>query len=155
MQETRNNCFGCCYILALVLTCYRLKKGRATFFRPETIVASFLHVTVFLPKVLFNHSKYCFGVKFSKWRFWSIYKIRVPKNTFLTVDLCVSVCICITQKLITAYASNLVFYICIIHRCYLKLFMKIGQNTGTIRILIHYGIWTDLLISSFSMFKLH
>ena len=54
MQETRNNCFG--YISALVLTCFRLKKGRATFFRPETIVASFLHSMVLLPKVLLNHS---------------------------------------------------------------------------------------------------
>ena len=46
----------CCYILALVLTCFRLKKGRATFFRPETIVASFLHLMVLSFKVLLNHS---------------------------------------------------------------------------------------------------
>ena len=38
------------------LTCFRLKKGRATYFRPETIIASFLHSMVLLPKVLFNHS---------------------------------------------------------------------------------------------------
>ena len=36
----------CCYISALVLTCYRLTKGRATFFQPETIVVSFLHFMV-------------------------------------------------------------------------------------------------------------
>ena len=36
-------------------TCFRMKKGRGTFFRPETIVASFLHSMVLLPKVLFNH----------------------------------------------------------------------------------------------------
>ena len=47
---------SCCYILALVLTCFRPKKGRATFFRPKTIVASFSHSMVLLPKVLFNHS---------------------------------------------------------------------------------------------------
>ena len=33
-------------------------KGRATFFRPETIVASFLRFMVLLPKGLFNHSNY-------------------------------------------------------------------------------------------------
>ena len=38
----------------LVLTCYRLKKGRATFFRPKTIVASFLHLMVLSFKVIFQ-----------------------------------------------------------------------------------------------------
>ena len=46
----------CCYFSALVLTCFRLKKGRAAFFRPETIVASFLHLMVLFFKVLLNHS---------------------------------------------------------------------------------------------------
>ena len=45
----------CCCISALVLNCFRLKKGRASFLRPETIVASFLHSMALLPKVLFNH----------------------------------------------------------------------------------------------------
>ena len=45
----------CCYISALVLTCFRLKKGRATFFLPETIVASFLHLMVLFFKVLLSH----------------------------------------------------------------------------------------------------
>ena len=45
----------CCYISALVLTCYRLKKGRATFYRPETIVASLLLLMVLSLKVIFNH----------------------------------------------------------------------------------------------------
>ena len=49
----------CCYISALVLTCFRLMKGRATFFQPETIVASFLHLMVLLFKVLLNHSSKC------------------------------------------------------------------------------------------------
>ena len=40
-----------------MLNYFRLKKGRATFFRPETIVASFLHSMVLLPKLLFKH--YC------------------------------------------------------------------------------------------------
>ena len=39
-----------CYISVLVLTCFRLTKGRATFFRPETIVASFLHLMVLFSK---------------------------------------------------------------------------------------------------------
>ena len=75
MQETRNNSFEakyvpwplvnltivfdfvrCCYISALVLTCFRLTKGRATFFWPKTIVkASFLHLMVLLSKVSLNH----------------------------------------------------------------------------------------------------
>ena len=42
-------------ISALVLTCFRLTKGRATYFLPETIVVSFLHLMVLLFKVLFNH----------------------------------------------------------------------------------------------------
>ena len=43
------------HISALVLTCFRLTKGQAVFFRPETIVASFLHLMVLLSKVLLNH----------------------------------------------------------------------------------------------------
>ena len=46
----------CCYISSLVLNCFRLKKGRVTFFWPETIVANFLHSMVLLHKVLFNHT---------------------------------------------------------------------------------------------------
>ena len=87
MQETHNNCFGSkkrstallqaktgkheyrnvtatyisyrtyCYISALVLTCFRLKKGRAMFFWPETIVTSFLHLMVLFFKVLLNQAK--------------------------------------------------------------------------------------------------
>ena len=83
MQETRNNNFGSkirstalcqaktdkhecqnitatyCYISALVLSCFRLTKGRATYFRPEIIVASFLHLMVLLFKVLLIDSDYC------------------------------------------------------------------------------------------------
>ena len=94
MQETRNNCFWpkkrCTtfrqaktgkhecrnvtatyrYISALALTCFRLTKGRATFFRPGTIVASFLHLLVLFFKVLFNEASKCqfavlhFSIKF-------------------------------------------------------------------------------------------
>ena len=37
-------------------TCFRLMKGRATFFLPETIVASYLHLMVLFFKMLLNHS---------------------------------------------------------------------------------------------------
>ena len=77
MQETRNNCFGSkmgittlrqakrgkheCrnpYVAVifrhLYCTCFRVKKGYAMYFQPETIVASFLRLMVLLFKVLFN-----------------------------------------------------------------------------------------------------
>ena len=73
MQEISNNCFGSkicstsrqtktgkqesqnvTYTSAFVLTCFRLTKDRATYFRPETIVVSFLHLMVLLFKVLLN-----------------------------------------------------------------------------------------------------
>ena len=37
-----------------MLACFRLARGRAAFFRQETIVASFLHLMALLFKVLFN-----------------------------------------------------------------------------------------------------
>ena len=46
-----------------------------------------------------------------------------------SVCMCVSVSvISITQKLVTAETSNLVFYILIINKLYLKHFIKIGQK---------------------------
>ena len=45
-----------CYFLALVLTCYHLKKGCATFYRPETIVASLLLLMALSFKVIFNQT---------------------------------------------------------------------------------------------------
>ena len=79
MQETWNNCFGQkkvarpfvrreqvitsariwqqrIRISILVLTCFRMTMGRATFFWHETIVASFLHLMVLFFKVMFNHA---------------------------------------------------------------------------------------------------
>ena len=41
---------------ALVLTFFRLTKSRAMYFRPETIVESFLRLMVLLFKVLLNHT---------------------------------------------------------------------------------------------------
>ena len=39
--------------------CFHLMKGRAMYFRPETIVASFLHLMVLLFKMLLNHTSKC------------------------------------------------------------------------------------------------
>ena len=41
---------------ALVLTCYCLKKDRAAFYRPETIVASLLLLMVLFFRVIFNYT---------------------------------------------------------------------------------------------------
>ena len=57
----------CCYISALVLTCFRLTKGRVKFFRLETIVDSFFHLMVLFFKVILNHtSKRQFVVPFCR-----------------------------------------------------------------------------------------
>ena len=68
MQETCKNCFGSKKVKqeylkirgviysALVLTCFCLTKGHATFFRPETIVVSLLHLMVLFFKVIFNYN---------------------------------------------------------------------------------------------------
>ena len=45
-----------CYISALMLDCFRLTMGRATFFRPQTVVVNFLYLIVLFFKVFFNHS---------------------------------------------------------------------------------------------------
>ena len=52
----------CCNILALVLTFFRLTKGCATYFRPETIVTSFLHLMLLFYKVIFNHTPDSFAI---------------------------------------------------------------------------------------------
>ena len=60
--------------------------------------------------------------------------MSVCKSVF--VSACVSVyvsvsvsVISITQNQITAETSNLVFYICIMYKCYLKLFIKTDKNS--------------------------
>ena len=40
----------------LLIVCFRLTKDRVTFFRPETIFASFLLLMVLFFKVLLNHT---------------------------------------------------------------------------------------------------
>ena len=76
-----------------------------------------------------------------------LHVLRTPKSEKhifrigLYVFLCMTV-ISINQKQITAETSNLIFYILIICRCYLKVFMKIELTLCTEahkRILTHYG----------------
>ena len=61
MQETRNNCFGSKNVARSFFRRKQLstsaepEEGSCYVFRPETIVASFLHSMVLIPKVLFNH----------------------------------------------------------------------------------------------------
>ena len=102
------------------------------FFDDYFIIFSELFFIFFLP--MYAREKIVFRKIFSKFRIWFIYTfwgLRNPNITFLMISLygiCVCVFfICITQKLIVAETLNLVFYICIIYRCYLKLFMNIGQ----------------------------
>ena len=58
--------------------------------------------------------------------------------------VCVTV-ISITQKQITVETSNLIFYICITYRCYLRIFIKMGpkfceqehtKNSNTLRLTV-------------------
>ena len=49
------------------------------------------------------------------------------------LSLAFGLCVCVSvigifQKQITAESSSLVFYICVIYRWYLKLFIKVGQK---------------------------
>ena len=69
-----------------------------------------------------------FGSNFRNGDFDGFTCLEVPRirKTHFQQMVCVYVCvsvISITQKQITAETSNLVFYICIIYRCYLKLFI--------------------------------
>ena len=55
------------YFSALVLTCYRLKKGHATFYRPETIVASLLLLMCYLLKWFLTIST---ALQIKPWKFY-------------------------------------------------------------------------------------
>ena len=76
-------------------------------------------------------------------------------HIFSGLSLFVCVCvISITQKIYLyiciAETSNLVFYIFIIHRYYLKLFMKVGQMCRELqKIQKHYSLWIEFLFSTF------
>ena len=51
----------CCYNSALELTCFRLRKGSATFSQPETFFANFLHLMVLFSKWFSTMLKRHFG----------------------------------------------------------------------------------------------
>ena len=98
----------------------------------------------------------------------------IPKITFLALGLCMCVyawvCVCsirINQKRIVAESPKLLFYICIMFRCFLNLFMKIrslicvqGQKKyfwsitayGDDFLLVHFNIMTH--ISNVSLSRL-
>ena len=60
--------------------------------------------------------------------------------------------ISITQKQIMTEISDLISYICITCRCYLKLLMKIEQKTlctGMHKIILIHCLWKEFLISAF------
>ena len=59
----RSSSVRCCYISELMLACFRLTMGLATYFRRETIIASFLHLMVLLFNVFFNHVSYAWKKK--------------------------------------------------------------------------------------------
>ena len=106
MQETRNNCFRlkkrsttllqaktgkheCRNVTAtfgIRAYLFSLTKGRATFLRPETIVASFMHFMVLLFKVsLNNSSKGQFSVLYCAIAFYSRLKIQFGEPKFYSL----------------------------------------------------------------------
>ena len=66
---------------------------------------------------------YSFSAKFSKWIFGWIYAFWGPPNPKMKF-LAVGDWVCDVQKQIIAEIPNLIVYICILCRSYLKLFMK-------------------------------
>ena len=79
----------------------------------------------------------------------------------LSLSLSLSMCVClsvisITQKQIEVEISNLVFQICIIKQMLLETLYKdrtkplcTGEHK---RILMHYGLWTEFIVSEFTYF---
>ena len=138
MQETRNYCFGSkkcsttlrqtktgkhecqditttllLYFGALVLTYFCLKKGRTTFFRLETIVASLLHLMVLHFKVIFNQESARFWWK-SENRKWDIESREwVFKNCFKATNITVTLIYFLVMKHSHFIAANLFYGIAI------------------------------------------
>ena len=104
--------------------------------------------------------KHSFGVKFWELRFWWIYTfwdLLNRKVSFLAVGLCVCICMCYQHNLV-AETLNLIFYIYIIYRCYLNLFVKIGwkisvqEHTKQFEYIISYR--QNFLLIFFNIFRL-
>ena len=78
-----------------------------------------------------------FRVKFWKWkdRFTRFEVSWNRNNIFSSWSVCVCMCVCqsvisTTPELIGAEIPNLVFYICIINRCYLKLLWRSDKKSA-------------------------
>ena len=101
-----------------------------------------------------------------------LYVIRAPEseNHILTFGLCVRVSVCISacvsvfsyqhySKKFTSEISNLVFFISIMYRCYLKLFIKIRQKLCLQRHIKEFlcikSYGKNFLLLNFCIFKLY
>ena len=84
MQETWYDCFGskkcCCYFAVFVLIYFLLTNDRVTYFRGETIVASFLHLIVFICKMFINRTwniKFLIYIYIKKMMFGLFYLLKL------------------------------------------------------------------------------
>ena len=110
--------------------------------RKPTIQNAFQQLQRFLYYFLLRISResIVFGSNFKMEILMDLHVLRSPKSEnhifsvqsgcmYVRVCVCVCVRVCvsvisITENQITAESSNLAFYICVIARCYLKLFIK-------------------------------
>ena len=112
---------------------------------------------IFTFAYLINRESILFGSIFRNGDFDGLTRFEVSlirKSHFLRlvcVYVCVYVCVCYQHNSKANYSR--IFKFGILHLChkYLKLFIKIGQKLWKHKkILIHYGLWTDFLVSEFS-----
>ena len=97
-------------------------------------VCFFLFSFLFYFLLPINRESIVLGQIFEQEILMDLHVLRYLESENHIFSVC-SVCMCvrvslisITQKQIAAETSNLVFYICIRHKCDLKLFIKIGQK---------------------------
>ena len=107
-----------------MLICFHLTKDFATCFRPERIVASFLHSMVLLPKVLFNHARV--NVFFSDEN--SYYAVSVREYCY---ECCASN---------DFYLRSLNYLITYTFRVALKMFICLPHNICQIKFLHFYTL---------------
>ena len=105
----------------LIIQSYTIKESLTTFCYPSKVEKVLLLGETSKVQTLMDlHFLRPFEYKNHIFRGWSVCMC-------VCESVCVSV-ISITKKQITAETSNKVFYDCIIRRCYLKLFIKIGEK---------------------------
>ena len=115
--------------LPLVKEFYNVQRLESTWIASR-VEHSYIYFYFLLP---ISRESIVFGSSFRNGHLDELTRFEVPwirKSHFqrlVCVCVCVSV-ISISQKQIAAEYSNLVFYICIMYRRYLMLFMKIGQK---------------------------